>query len=119
MGTEAKTERSIRLVHPPDDRGVAAFAITQGKKTSHYTVKEILCEIGGRGFAVHRTGVGTRYDVRIGEPSDTSCECMGYLAHGYCKHISGLTAIIRQGLLPPRTTSANPSPSAPQTDSAA
>ena len=48
MGTDAKSERSIRLVHPPDDRGVAAFAITQHGKTSHYTVKEILCEIGAR-----------------------------------------------------------------------
>ena len=104
------------MVRPPDGRGVFAFAITQGTKTSHYTAKEIPCEIGGRGFAVHRTGVGTRYDVRVGDPADTSCECMGYLAHNRCKHILSLAALIRQGAL---TTSAGPTPTKPRTDSEA
>jgi len=99
---------------------VAAFAITAKGKTSHYTFREIPCEIGGRGFAVHRTGVGTRYDVRIGEPADTSCECMGYLAHGHCKHIEGLKALIRQGLIPEgRANPPTPPPAMPRTCSGA
>jgi hypothetical protein len=92
-------KRTIRLVIPPDDRGIGVLAIRIRDKITHYTFREIPCEIGGRGFAIHRLGVGQRYDVRIGSPADTSCECLGYLAHGHCKHIEGLNAILKSHLL--------------------
>jgi hypothetical protein len=28
-----------------------------------------------------------------------SCECMGFLAHGHCKHVEGLLALMREGQL--------------------
>jgi hypothetical protein len=92
---ERKTPtRTIKLVRPPDDRGIGVLAMTVGGTTTHYTFREIRCDIGGRGFAIHRMGVGTRYDVRIGAPADTSCECLGFLAHGRCKHVAGLRALL-------------------------
>ncbi len=101
--TEAQTprppERSIRLVQPPDRDGVAVFSVSAGKATAFYTLREIRCEIGGRGFAVHRLGLGTLYHVRIGRPEECSCECLGFLAHGRCKHVLGLLALLREGKL--------------------
>lgn len=95
----AKPKRTIRLVRAPADDGVGVFSITAGDKTVHYTIREIRCDIGGRGFAVHRLGLGHLYHVRVGRPQDCSCECKGFLYHGYCRHILGLLALIREGKL--------------------
>jgi hypothetical protein len=91
--------RTIRMVCPPRADGVAVVCITLGKETSFYTLCEIPCEVGGRGFAMHRTGLGTLYHVRIGAPEECSCECLGYLRHGYCRHVLGLLALVRAGRL--------------------
>lgn len=91
--------RTIRLVRPPDRDGVAVFSFTAKRGSTYYTLCEIPCDIGGRGFAVHRLGVGPLYHVRIGSPGQCSCECMGFLRHGKCKHVLGLLALIREGKL--------------------
>lgn len=106
----APPRRSIRLVRPPDDRGIGALVITIDGKTQYYTFREIPCEIGGRGFAIHRTGVGTRYDVRIGRPDETSCECLGFLRHGRCKHVLGLKALWKADDLPVNPASSTTRP---------
>jgi hypothetical protein len=92
-------QRSIRLVRTPDQDGVAVFSVTAGKATTFYTLREIPCEIGGRGFAVHRLGLGMLYHVRIGTTEECSCECLGFLAHGHCRHVLGLLALVREGKL--------------------
>src|ERR1700747_311112 len=93
------TARTIRLVRPTTIDGVGVFCVTVGERSWYYTLREIRCDIGGRGFAVHRLGLGTLYHVRIGEPRDCLCECLGSLRHGHCRHILGLLALIRRGLL--------------------
>ena len=90
-------ERTIRLIRPPTLDGVGVFVITVGRTTTFYTFHEIPCFIGGRGFAVHRLGLGNLYHVRIGRRLDCSCECLGFLSHGRCKHILGLLALARHG----------------------
>ena len=94
-----KPVRSIMLVRPPGPDGVAVVRITLGKRHFFYAVKQIPCEIGGRGFAMHRLGVAPLYHVRVGRPEQLSCECKGYYRHGHCKHIRGLLALIDAGLL--------------------
>ena len=93
-----KPTRTIRLLRPLTD-GVGVFSISTGDGAVHYAVHEIRCDIGGRGFAVHKLGLGTLYHVRIGKPQDCSCECKGFLYHGYCRHILGLLALLREGKL--------------------
>jgi hypothetical protein len=94
-----KPGRTIRLVRPPDARGVGVFQVSVADRTTWYTLREIPCEIGGRGFAVHRLGLGHLYHVRVGRREDCSCECMGFLSRGYCRHILGLLALVREGKL--------------------
>lgn len=89
--------RTIEVVRPPNEYGVGVFRISKGSQTQHYAVCEIPCEIGGRGFAVHRLGMGTLYHVRVGRPEDCECECLGWLRWGRCKHVSALLALIKRG----------------------
>ena len=62
-------------------------------------VVDLRREIGGRGFAVHRLGQGNLYHVRVNGPDDSSCECMGFLRWGRCKHVAALGTLIRDGQL--------------------
>jgi hypothetical protein len=94
-----KPDRSIRLVRPPDRYGPGVFQIRAGGRLCFYAFREIPCDIGGRGFAVHRLGIGHLYHVRIGRPTDCSCECAGFEFRGYCRHILGLLALKRARML--------------------
>ncbi len=89
--------QAIRLIRAPGADGVGVFCIRAGKHSTLYAFREIPCAIGGRGFAVHRLGLGELYHVRVGRSADCSCECLGFLAHGRCRHVDGLLALIRHG----------------------
>ena len=91
--------RLIRLIRRPDEFGVGVFSITKDHRTHFYVFKEIRSDIGGRGFAVHRLGLANLYHVRVGTPREASCECLGFLSRGRCKHVQGLTALIGHNLL--------------------
>lgn len=91
--------RCISLVRSLLGAEPGVFCIANAKQSTFYVFKEIPCAIGGRGFVVHRLGLGTLYHVRIGQPIDCTCECMGFLAHSSCKHILGLLALEKHGLV--------------------
>jgi len=99
MTAKRKRERTIHLERSPAVDGIGVLRMTQGEESIYYTLCEIPCEIGGRGFAVHKLGLGQLYHVRIGTPDECSCECLGFLAHGKCKHVEGLLALAERGLV--------------------
>jgi hypothetical protein len=99
MNGVSSRERTIRLVRSSTVDGVGVFCIHDRRRSTFYTFHEIPCAIGGRGFAVHKLGLGQLYHVRIGKRHDCSCECLGFLAHGLCRHVLGLLALARHGLL--------------------
>ena len=97
--TRLTPERVIRLERPTTINGVGVFSVRVGGRMTYYTLHEIRCDIGGRGFEVHRLGLGELYHVRVGRAADCSCECLGFLRHGHCRHVLGLLALIKRGLL--------------------
>lgn len=99
MAATTAPPRTIHLYRAPDENGVGVFKITAAGPAQFYALREVRCDIGGRGFAVHRLGMGALYHVRVGAPGDCSCECLGFLRWGRCKHILGLRAVIRAKLL--------------------
>jgi hypothetical protein len=92
---KAKKTRTIRLIRPPAAGEVGIFCVTVGETATIYTLVEIPCEIGGRGFSISRLGLGSQYHVRIDTLDESTCECMGFLRHGYCKHVLGLVALVQ------------------------
>lgn len=96
---ETRHSRVIAIVRAPNEHGVGIFRIDMAGQATFYTFREIPCEIGGQGFALHRSGLGTLYHTRVGEPQDCSCECLGFLRWGHCKHIEGLLALIRKKMI--------------------
>jgi hypothetical protein len=91
-------QKTVRLIRTPAaEPGI--FCISEGAKSSFYAFAEIPCAIGGRGFAVHRLGLGPLYHVRIGSAAECSCECLGFLRHSRCKHIRALLTLVDKGLL--------------------
>ena len=91
--------RTICLVRPPTPDGPGVLCIVDNRKPTFYAFHEIPSEIGGRAFAVHRLGLGTLYHVRVGAPEECSCECLGFLSKGRCKHIQGLLALTGHGMV--------------------
>ncbi len=89
--------RTISLIRPPASDGVGVFRINMGETISLYVMHEVPCDIGGRGFAVHRLGLGEVYHVRVASLEDSTCECLGFLRHGYCRHVLGLYALVQAG----------------------
>ena len=92
-------QRCIRLLRAPSADDVGLLAITTRGKTAFYVFKEIVSAIGGRGFEMHRLGMGPVYHVRVGTPKECTCECMGFYRHGNCKHIQGLLALVGHGMI--------------------
>lgn len=99
MVDAASKSRWILLMRAPTVDGVGVFCVRDRRSTVYYTFHEIPCMIGGRGFAVHRLGLGHLYHVRVGAAADCSCECLGFLRYAYCRHIQGLLALTQHGKL--------------------
>ncbi len=99
MTEPAGRQRTVRLMRPPAADGVGIFCVRDAKRATFYVFCEIPCQVGGRGFAVHKLGLGNLYHVRVGKPADRSCECMGFLAHDACKHVLALETLVEQGLV--------------------
>jgi hypothetical protein len=96
---DQRPSRVIRLIRRPGGDGVGVFSITKDQRTYYYVFKEIPCDIGGRGFEVHRLGLANVYHVRVGAPRESSCDCLGFLSRGRCKHVQGLAALIGHNFL--------------------
>jgi hypothetical protein len=99
MADISRKKRTLQLDRSPRLDGVGVFHFTEKEASTYYAFREIPCDIGGRGFAVHRLGLGNLYHVRIGKPEECSCECLGFLAHGRCKHLQALLSLERRGKL--------------------
>jgi hypothetical protein len=87
--------RTIQVVSP------GRIAITHGKVTTTYAIAEF--PVGdpydGQAFRLTKD-FGDTYDVflhRFGQ--NDSCDCIGFEAHGRCKHVSGLLALMERGKL--------------------
>jgi hypothetical protein len=77
--------------------GIIRLAV--GKTTAHYHLRRLASDFG-RAWQLEKFELdgGETYDVNIdGERS--SCECLGFLKHGHCKHADALRVLIGKGKL--------------------
>lgn len=98
--------RSIRLLETPapEHDGWGAVEITVGRQTDTYLVRPVPADFeNATGYEVEkldsRLATVESYHVLV-NGSTSSCECMGFLRWGHCKHLDGLRALQHAGLLP-------------------
>jgi hypothetical protein len=74
------------------------------RKTT-FRVEEVPAS-GGRGFILHRNPADVAkdgpeaedvYQTFVANPQDRSCTCVGFSAHGYCRHADALLALLQAG----------------------
>lgn len=66
------------------------------RAVSTYTLTAVPSDYG-RGFCFEKE-TGEAYHVHVEEDGAT-CECLGFLRHGHCKHLDGLLALRNRGLI--------------------
>src|ERR1700728_2991829 len=92
--------RSVRWLHgPPGDRdGWGTIEICLGRSATTYRCRAIPTDFGPehRGFELHKLGPdqqpnGVVYHVLVDLARGWNrCDCLGYEAHGHCKHGAAL-----------------------------
>ena len=103
-----KPERRIRLIQPIRD-GSGAIEITIGKERHAYDVRLLDSDYGiayrliEQGLVQQPEGfyeleITACYDVLLNGTQST-CECKGFLHHGHCKHVAGLTVLRQRRLI--------------------
>jgi len=110
--TAKKQDRAAKLTTV----GTAqVLGLTTGKDTVFYLLTTLAATVGA-GFHLAKAdrgdGPGEEYDVLL-DGQFSSCECMGFLRHGHCKHVEALTALVKCGKLSAHTASkpqAEPTP---------
>lgn len=86
-----------------------SIQITIGKQVHCYNILPIPSDFGTAfrltkrelvhdGYGMWELHDMARYDVNLNGQQST-CECKGFLHHGHCKHISGLTVLRQRGVI--------------------
>jgi hypothetical protein len=97
--TPRKAERSFDLLAAPTPTMPGILQITQGKLTTDYFLHRLPSDFGTAFRLVKLLGEHTGYDVLLSPDGRHTCECMGALRWGHCKHVSALTALRAHGKL--------------------
>jgi hypothetical protein len=69
-----------------------------GQTWTDYNLAPIHADYGRAFRLVKLLGPHDRYDVLLNGEHST-CECLGFLHHGHCKHVGGLYALCEKGVL--------------------
>jgi hypothetical protein len=104
-----KPARSIRILHPISETSGGVLAITVGKAESVYAVRRLPADFCAayrliKGELVEqpdntlRLQDAAQYDVLL-DGQNSTCECKGFLRHGHCKHVGGLSVLHQRNLL--------------------
>ena len=103
-----KPERRIRLLKPILD-GMGAVQIFIDGEAHNYLILPIPSDFGAAFRLIKQELLPVEpgvweledtacYNVNLNGPQST-CECLGFLQHGHCKHVEGLTVLRQRNLI--------------------
>jgi hypothetical protein len=85
--------RSAAVVVPINEHGCnGVVRLTVGKLATLYFVDKVPSDFGDGVKLTKVSDPEDAYHVHLSEEGHT-CECLGFLAHSHCKHVSGLVAL--------------------------
>jgi hypothetical protein len=89
----SKPARSICWLSRPTAERIGSLQITTGPMTVGYWCRRLPSDFGSA-FELTNWLNDETYAVCIdNQTGHHSCECLGFLRHGHCKHVSGLLAL--------------------------
>lgn len=106
--TRKQVQRRIRIIRKVEN-GMGAIQITMDQEPHNYLL-DVLASDFGAAFrltkqelqpldpGIWELKVTARYDVCLNEKQST-CECLGFLKRGKCKHVDGLTTLRQKNLI--------------------
>jgi hypothetical protein len=118
-GTPVKTRdggitRGVTLIALADAHGKGMIRIRVGKTADDYYLSALPSDIaqGERGYHVDKVfgDDSQRYDVLLRQSGRHSCECLGFLRWGHCKHVEALVALTGFPVEPPLVQLARATP---------
>ncbi len=94
----------LQWVGPPPsaDRNFGILRLALGREANCYFLKPLPSDFG-RAFALTklvRASEGVTYHVLLDGPRHSSCDCLGFTAHGHCKHMASVRLLLESGQLP-------------------
>lgn len=104
-----KPERRVRLALPIREGNASVLVISVGKDTHVYSITRLPSDFGAafqltkgelrqNAPETEELQATARYDVCLNGERST-CECKGFLHHGHCKHVDGLTTLHQRNLI--------------------
>ena len=108
-----KPTREVKVLNGPsaaDTASLICITLLRGKKVVRadlelYFVTPIASDFG-RAFMLDKSSTspdggveGMNHYCCCLNGTESTCECMGFLAHGHCKHIESLAELVAAGLL--------------------
>jgi hypothetical protein len=98
-----KPARHVRLFPAPaalaEVGAASVLVIKEGKRTDVYSVKAIASDFG-QGFEVRKlTGEEDAVYHVLLEREGKSCDCVGHLRYGYCRHATEVARLVESGEL--------------------
>jgi hypothetical protein len=89
--------RHVRILKRPEyaPNVPGLFEVTVGSDVTRYQLSYVPSDFGDGFRFAKQGGDGAVYHVHISDQWGRTCECLGYLLHGHCKHID-LTVRLRE-----------------------
>jgi hypothetical protein len=92
----APSSLSVRLILAPTVHKAGVVRIAMGCKCADYFLRLVPAD-WGRGFRLQEMGPASAEDYHVNlDGEQSTCDCMGHLRWGHCKHVEGLLVLLRK-----------------------
>jgi hypothetical protein len=94
----SKTPRTARLVVPPIEGHAGVLRLSTGNDHTDYVLQRLAADFG-TAYRLDKVDGPEEYNVNLDHGERSTCECLGFLAHGRCKHVEALQVLTAAGRL--------------------